>query len=107
MLTFFLIFISCTEEEPKTLDTSTQETEDVLDTMEEYITSYCSVYSMRCGGVYASQEECETDISEMWADKECYVSDVPLLQECIDWLSEFPCEETGWDDSCDNFYTCD
>ena len=115
MLTvFFMAFVACNEEETSkkdtssTLDTSNNAvSEDYPNTMEEYISSYCSVYSMRCGYVYASQEECERDIAAMWGDKECEVTDPAMLQECIDWLSDFPCDETGWDPSCDGFYVCE
>ena len=80
---------------------------EVIDTMEEYISAYCSEYSMRCGGVYESQNECEADITRMWGDRVCEVTDVELLAECIEWLSTFSCEETGWIASCDNFYQCE
>ena len=110
MLAFALFITGCETKETVETDTSVtpqEDSEDILDTMEEYITAYCDVYSMRCGGVYASQSECEAAIADMWGDKECEVTDPPLLQECIEWLAEFPCEETGWIDACDNFYTCD
>ena len=79
----------------------------VLDTMEEYISSYCSEYAMRCGGIYGTQEECETSFLELWGDMTCTVHDTSLLEECVDWLSTFTCEGTGWIDACDNFYTCE
>ena len=113
MLTvFFMAFVACSEEEPSKTDTSSSQdtsnvTEDLPDTMEEYSSAYCSVYAMRCGYLYSSQEECEADISALWADKECEVADPAMLQECIDWLSDFPCDETGWDPSCDGFYVCE
>ena len=115
MLTvFFMAFVACSEEEPSKTDTSSSQdtsndtvTEDLPDTMEEYSSAYCSVYAMRCGYLYASQEECEADISALWADKECEVTDPAMLQECVDWLAEFPCDETGWDSSCDGFYVCE
>ena len=50
------------------------------------------------------QEECERDITAMRKGKECDVIDPPMLEECIDWLSNFPCGETGWDSSCDGLY---
>ena len=57
MLTvFFIIFVACSKEETSKTDTSSildtsnnVASTDNLDTMEEYISSYCSVCSMRCG----------------------------------------------------------
>jgi hypothetical protein len=116
MFVLFSVLFACGDQ---TTDTSSEASEAsdtaaeaspaeaALDTMEEYVPAYCSAYSMRCGGVYATQAECESSIGGMWEDKECAVTDTPLLEECISWLSEFPCDETGWIDACDNFYTCE
>jgi len=116
MLTLYFMLMACgpedktedTSEEAATNDTTTPSTDDgVLDTMEEYVESYCSVYSLRCGGVYETQEECETDITSMWEGRVCTVVEPSLLEECIDWLAELSCDQTGWIEACDNFYSCE
>ena len=129
MIAFFSLFIACQE---KTTDTATTETTDTtseisegssegstgstgsseapeiegeLDTIEEYVASYCGEYATRCG-LYSSVDSCYEDIFGSWFNG-CTVTNTDNLKTCVDWLSELDCSEEGWIDACDNFYTCD
>lgn len=120
MLTFiFSFFFACGEKTTDTAEsittdtaeeTTEENTEETTDSnnigdMGEYVSAYCTSYALRCG-VYGTQESCENDVAA-WYNSTCSIIDTDALNTCVDWLSEFSCEDIGWIDECDQFYTCD
>jgi hypothetical protein len=111
----FSFLLACGEKETDTansitVDTAQENVEETEETnniggMEEYVSAYCSSYGLRCG-IYGTQESCESDVSA-WYNSSCSIVDNDSLDTCLDWLSEFSCEDRGWIDECSQFYSCD
>ena len=93
-----------TSEETSESLPGTEESEGVGE-MGDYLSSYCTEYALRCG-VYSSEETCVREMGS-WFNNTCTIVDTDSLDTCLTWLSELSCNETGWIDECDQFYTCD
>lgn len=101
--------VDSSEETQNIQETAAEQTEEsefsYVDTTEEYIAVYCSDFALECG-LYSSQTACEEEIMVEWFST-CTVTDQPKLLECVEWIAAFPCDEEGWHDACDEWFTCE
>lgn len=74
--------------------------------VEAYLEAYCSALSVRCG-LYSGVDDCVDDIMTTWFSGECWIHSQRSANECIAWLEELDCEESGWLDACDEALICE
>ena len=80
------------------------ETEDLVDTVDEYLAVYCGDFAVECG-LYADVETCIETVYDAWMST-CEVVDPVAMNNCAEWIAGITCEEEGWLADCDAAVEC-
>ncbi len=75
-----------------------------VDTLDEYLSVYCSQYAVDCG-IHPDVSTCIDITYEAWLST-CVVVDGDALDRCADWIASIHCDEEGWLEDCDLALEC-